>query len=116
VADSGRLREAAQRTVRAPAAGVLGGVAPLARGDLVERSAVLATLVPDSVPQVVAWFPAGAAGGLRVGQAARMRIGGALGAAPRVLPATVAAVAPADQACGRPGAGWHRGLLHLFRR
>lgn len=63
--------------LRAPVDGVLGELAPLQIGVLVDAGAVLATVVPDGRLHVVAWFlPADALGHIEVGQRARMRLDG----------------------------------------
>lgn len=69
-----------QRTLRAPVDGVLAELAPLATGQRVEAGALLAVVVPDGSPQVVARFPAeNAVGRIRPGQTATVRVAGATG-------------------------------------
>lgn len=66
-----------QRRVYAPIAGRVGSVAALRRGDVVQSGAVLATLVPDELLQVVAEFEASAAlGRIRAGQRADIYLDG----------------------------------------
>jgi multidrug resistance efflux pump len=109
--------ELAQRTLRAPAAGILAGVAPDPAGSRVARGAPLATLIAGAPGRVEARFApaAGGAGGgggaggagpaIRPGQRAWVHLPAGPATAAAVLPAVVAAAAPALPA-GRPGGAW----------
>ena len=91
--------EVTRRVVRATVDGTVGELAPLRQGTSLHQGQKLAVLVPDGQLHVVADFPAGvAAGRIRPGQRARMRLEGfswtAYGAISAVV--TAAASEPTD--------------------
>jgi len=62
--------------IRAPIAGRLGRVETLPSGAVVRSGQVLASVVPDGPPKVVAWFDGQAVGRLRPGQPAHLHLDG----------------------------------------
>ncbi|WP_437839893.1 HlyD family efflux transporter periplasmic adaptor subunit [Sorangium sp. So ce1153] len=83
-----------RHTVRAPASGVLGDVVPAPAGDYVTAAQRLGTVVPEGPLRVVAEFAAeGAAGVVRPGQPAVMRLDSAAAAGRAMVPLQVTSVA-----------------------
>ncbi|MEY4547905.1 MAG: hypothetical protein RL685_4100 [Pseudomonadota bacterium] len=77
VALSQARAELARLRIVAPESGVVGSVAPLQVGDIVEGGRVIATIVPRSEVRVVAYFPPGpAVGRILPGQLAQLRLHG----------------------------------------
>jgi len=81
------------RSVRAPVAGRVGEISDLPLGSVVREGERLGAIVPPGVPRVVASFPVAAAGRLRTGQVARLRLDGFPWTQYGTLPAAVARVA-----------------------
>jgi multidrug resistance efflux pump len=94
-------REVELRVLRAPVAGRLAEVTPAQPGAAVGRGAPLATLVPEGLMGVVAYFESPGGGAIRAGQRARVRLAARPGGGPASFGATVTAVAAAAGAGGR---------------
>jgi membrane fusion protein (multidrug efflux system) len=83
-----------RRTVRAPASGRLGSIAPLRAGDVVQTGEVIATVVPeDDVHMVAEFAPEAAVGRIVPGQRARIQLSGFAWTDYGMLEATVVHVA-----------------------
>ena len=83
-----------RRTVRAPATGKLGSIAPLRAGDVVQTGEVIATVVPrDEVHMVAEFAPELAVGRIVPGQKARIQLSGFAWTDYGMLDATVVHVA-----------------------
>ncbi|MCB9742708.1 MAG: HlyD family efflux transporter periplasmic adaptor subunit [Alphaproteobacteria bacterium] len=100
LAERARAEESlADRTVRAPVAGVVGELASLVPGQRVEAGASVAVVVPDTRPLIEARFtPERAVGRVQPGQSARVRVMGGVGGALGVRSAQV------ERAGSEPGA------------
>lgn len=81
-------------TLRAPVAGQLGDTPELQPGSFVERGQTIGSIVPEGEVRIVAWLAANdAAGRVRTGQSAVMRLDGFPWSQYGVLKATVASIA-----------------------
>jgi membrane fusion protein (multidrug efflux system) len=69
-------RDVGLRQIRAPVAGRVGQVSEFPVGAAVMRGEKLGYVVPEGDPHVVAFFPLVAAGRIRAGQSARLRLDG----------------------------------------
>jgi membrane fusion protein (multidrug efflux system) len=84
--------EIARRAILAPVAGRVGEALDLRPGAVVREAERLGAVVPEGEARVVGRFPAAAAGRIRAGQPARVRLEGFPWAQYGTLPATVAEV------------------------
>jgi membrane fusion protein (multidrug efflux system) len=81
------------RSVRAPVAGRVEEIGDFASGSVIRAGERLGAIVPPGAAHAVAWFPVAAAGHLRAGQPARLRLDGFPWIQYGTLAATVARVA-----------------------
>jgi multidrug resistance efflux pump len=81
------------RSVRSPVAGRVGEISDLALGSVVRAGERLGAIVPPGAAHIVALFPVAAAGRLRTGQAAQLRLDGFPWIQYGTMQATVARVA-----------------------
>jgi membrane fusion protein (multidrug efflux system) len=86
-------RDMELRKVRAPVAGRVGQVSEFPVGAAVIRGEKLGYVVPEGDPHAVAFFPVAAAGRIRAGQSARLRLDGFPWTQYGSIPTTVKTVA-----------------------
>jgi multidrug resistance efflux pump len=98
---AGLAGEIGRRTLRAPAAGRLASLVPLAPGSRAAGGARLATLIAEGGPlRIRARFPAAAGAALRPGQRAWAHCAAGIASPAAALPAAVVTVAAPDGAAG----------------
>lgn len=86
--------ELARLSIIAPISGIVGSVAPLQVGDVIQPGQVIATIVPEDDVRVVAYFaPGPSVGRILPGQLARVRLEGFAWTQFGMLEATVAQIA-----------------------